>query len=384
MTPPPIRTDGSNWFAANTMRVRVPNILRETQRLNNFPMPIHTALDRLRMSIENDAPIHPLPDSAPDYDLWLEAFAAREGDTWLNTEWFFAELYLYRQIIGAVDWHTTGVDPFVAKKEEEITGAGIQAAIRHALASPPETRLASLLHHALWGNRVDLSYTVGTTHAAATSDDLLVDDTAAVLEHLHGREPGHIHIVLDNAGTELALDLLFADALLDSADRITLHVKDHPTFVSDATRGDVLDLLSEMALRGSLTRGFGQEAREVSERVQAAIMDDRLRITPDRWWNSPYFGSQLPARLLWQFEEAALVIFKGDANYRRIVGDALWPADAPFAEAVNYFPAPLLALRTCKSDSIVGLPAGLAESLDKVQNDWRFNGKHGLIQFYKP
>jgi len=64
--------------------------------------------------------------------------------------------------------------------------------------------------------------------------------------------------------------------------------------------------------------------------------------------------------------------------------DALWPADAPFAEAVNYFPAPLLALRTCKSDSIVGLPAGLAESLDKVQNDWRFNGKHGLIQFYKP
>ncbi|MBN8640153.1 MAG: DUF89 family protein, partial [Anaerolineae bacterium] len=96
MTPPPIRTDGSNWFAANTMRVRVPNIIRETQRLNNFPMPIHTALERLRISIENDAPIHPLPDSAPDYDLWLDAFAAHDGESWLNTEWFFAEVYLYR------------------------------------------------------------------------------------------------------------------------------------------------------------------------------------------------------------------------------------------------------------------------------------------------
>lgn len=384
MPPPPIRTDGSNAFAAHTMRVRVPNIIKETQRLNNFPMPIHTGLDRLRVAIENDAPIHPLSSDAPDYDLWLEAFAAHEGETWLNAEWFFAEVYFYRLLIGAVDWHQTGHDPFVAKKEEEITGQGIQAAIRSALAAPPDARLPHLIASALWGNRVDLSYNVGTTHGAATDADLLVDDSAAVLDHLYGREPGHVHVVLDNAGTELALDLLLTDALLDHAERVTLHVKEHPTFVSDATRADVLDFLNEMAMRGSLTRGFGQEAREAGERLQAALMEDRVRITPDRWWNSPYFGWDLPARLLWQFEDAALVIFKGDANYRRLVGDALWTPDAPFAQAVGYFPAPLLALRTGKSDTIVGLRPGLAQALDAAQSDWRVNGKHGVIQFYAP
>ena len=384
MTPPPIRTDGSNWFAANTMRVRVPNIIRETQHLNDFPMSIHTALDRLRESIENDALIPSLPNSAPDYDLWIEAFATHEGETWLNSEWFYAEVYLYRLIIGAVDWHSSGLDPFVAKKEEEITGEGIQAAIRHALSASPETRLRDLLLHSLWGNRVDLSYIVGTTHGAATEADLLSDDRAAVIDHLQGRESGHIHMILDNAGTELAMDLILADALLDTAERITLHVKEHPTFVSDATRTDVLEFLSEMSLRGSLTRGFGQEAREVSERLQAAIMDDRLRITPDRWWNSPYFLWQMPPRLTWQLEDAALVIIKGDANYRRMVGDALWQPETPFAEVVSYFPAPLLALRTGKSDTIVGLAPGLAGTLDAAQNDWRFNGKHGVIQFYRP
>jgi uncharacterized protein with ATP-grasp and redox domains len=384
MPPPPIRTDGSNWFAANTMRVRVPNIIRETQKLNNFPMPIHTALDRLRTSIENDAPIHPLPVFAPDYDLWLEAFAAHEGDTWLNSEWFFAEVYFYRLLIGVVEWHATGHDPFAAKKEEEITGSGIQAAIRHALSALPETRTRDLLYAALWGNRVDLSYAVGTTHGTPTDSDLLVDDSAAVVDYLLGSEPGHIHVVLDNAGTELALDLLLVDALLDTTEHLTLHVKEHPTFVSDATRVDVLEFLNEMAMRGSLTRGFGQEAREAGERLQAALMDGRLHITPDRWWNSPYFQRQMPPRLQWQFEDAALVIFKGDANYRRLLGDALWQPDTPFADAVNYFPAPLLALRTGKSDTIVGLRPGLAETLDLAQNDWRFNGRHGVIQFYRP
>ena len=80
------------------------------------------------------------------------------------------------------------------------------------------------------------------------------------------------------------------------------------------------------------------------------------------------------------FRGAALVIFKGDANYRRVVGDALWPPETPLASVVDYFPAPLLALRTLKSDPVVGLPAGLAARLDGVDPDWRINGKRGVIE----
>jgi hypothetical protein len=51
---------------------------------------------------------------------------------------------------------------------------------------------------------------------------------------------------------------------------------------------------------------------------------------------------------------------KGDANYRRLIGDALWPHDTPFAHVLSYFAAPLLALRTLKSEVCVGLAPGVS------------------------
>src|SRR5258705_413727 len=57
--------------------------------------------------------------------------------------------------------------------------------------------------------------------------------------------------------------------------------------------------------------------------------------------------------------------------------------DVPFADVTDYFPAPLLALRTLKSDAVVGLKTGLEEQLDKEDARWRVNGKRGVIQFKK-
>jgi len=44
----------------------------------------------------------------------------------------------------------------------------------------------------------------------------------------------------------------------------------------------------------------------------------------------------------------------------------------------GYFPAPLLALRTLKSDPIAGLRAGLAAELDARDPHWRVNGQRGI------
>jgi hypothetical protein len=53
-----------------------------------------------------------------------------------------------------------------------------------------------------------------------------------------------LHLVVDNAGFELVCDLALADAIVcgtragsDSSATVTLHVKAHPTFVSDAMVG---------------------------------------------------------------------------------------------------------------------------------------------------
>ena len=380
--PPPIRTDGSNAFAHNTMAARLPAIIRETARLNpDYPPAALDALEALAHSLETDAPIPPLDDP-----VWAALLARHHGDTWQNTDWFFAETYVYRLIVAAVGWQDAGRDPYAPHKIEEIRSDALRRTLDLALALPPdEAQLADLLLADVWGNRIDLSIKGIAAHGSTGSaTDLLVDERQNALDHLLSREPGEVHIVLDNAGTELALDLVLTDALLDgAADRVILHAKRHPTFVSDATYDDVLTFLAAMTGRDSITgvKGFGTAAKEVGTRLQTALIDGRLLVEPDIYWNSGWFLWEMPPRFEDFFARAALVIFKGDANYRRIVGDALWDAATPFAQVVEYFPAPLLALRTLKSDPLVGLAPGQADQLDASAANWRTDGKRGIAQF---
>ena len=74
----------------------------------------------------------------------------------------------------------------------------------------------------------------------------------------------------------------------------------------------------------------------------------------------------------------ALTLFKGDLNYRRLVGDRAWPPSTPFADAVSYFPGPVAALRTLKSEVVTGVEASLVADLPP---SWRTDCGHGLMQF---
>ncbi len=186
---------------------------------------------------------------------------------------------------------------------------------------------------------------------------------------------GALHLVTDNAGTELAMDLNLIDGALTLGvvEEAVLHVKLHPTFVSDAIVPDVLNFVA-------MTRQHGPAATAFGERLDTALETGRLRLAPDAYWNSTHFLWDVPSRLEKLFRAGCLTIIKGDANYRRIVGDALWPAETPFAAVTGYFPSPLVALRTLKSDPVVGLPAGLADRLDAIDDQWRVNGRRGVLQ----
>jgi len=89
----------------------------------------------------------------------------------------------------------------------------------------------------------------------------------------------------------------------------------------------------------------------------------------------------MPAHIHQEMSTASLVISKGDANYRRLVGDLYWDPATPFADVVGYFPAPLAALRVLKAEVVVGLPPDKAGEMEQADTDWLINGKWGVIQF---
>ncbi len=390
--PAPIRTNHSNAFANNTMRVRLPAIIDETLTLNaDYAPSIQRRLRALRDAIAAGAPLPQLPLTAADYSAWAAAQAQQQSSaagelSWHNAEWFFAETYAYRCLIEAVRWHESGRDPFLPKKLTELQSANLWTLLERALqpAPTPAAELMQALEFDLWANRIDLSYAAALERGTDISpEDLLVDDRAALLDYLAASAASAdffasqpVYLIADNAGSELALDLALSACLLRQVtERVVICLKAHPTFVSDAIPRDVWLMLAEMGRRGG-------RAATLAASLQAAWQAERLRFLPHPYWNSSRFLWDLLASLRSMFADARLVIIKGDANYRRAVGDCLWPAHSAFAAVLAYLPAPALCLRTLKSDPVVGLPnAETAAQLDREDSTWRVNGKRGLIQF---
>jgi damage control phosphatase ARMT1-like protein len=128
----------------------------------------------------------------------------------------------------------------------------------------------------------------------------------------------------------------------------------------------------------------GGDARRLADRLRAEAEVGRLALAPDPFWSTPRFLHEAPPHVAEALAGATIAIFKGDANYRRICGDAIWDPASPFASACEYLRAPLVALRTMKSDPVLGLAPGTAERLDSEDPRWRIDGRSGVIQAFIP
>jgi hypothetical protein len=385
--PPPILTSEPGSFARWTLELRIPHIIEETMALNSFPPEINRSLQELRSEILSGA-IRGLHEDTQDRPFWDQTAAPWIGRGWLDVPWYWAEAFVYRRMLEATRyfqpgrWHS--VDLFGPKKLEDVSPPDASRAVDEVLTSltaDAGDSLRALLYASLWGNRMDLSYAAAAElargpHRHDERTNLLADDSALVTSYLSARPGGRIAILADNAGSELLADLVLSDFLLSSrlASQLVVYVKPHPFFVSDATAAD-LDPALEALRRG------GPQVQVVEERIRGRLADGQLAIRTHWHLGSSLFFFQLPADLWADLAAMTLVIIKGDAAYRRLLGDAHWPPTTPFAQATAYFPAPLFALRTLKAELIVGLPPGRAEQLTREDPQWLVNARRGVLQF---
>lgn len=384
--PPLLHTSEAGSFAHRTLKVRVPAILRDTIAANDFPPAVLDRLNALHDEITGGV-VQPLAEDAPDVAEWNRWSAPNFGRSWLDVPWYWAEAYFYRRILEATGYFQPGplrgFDPFASTKRREWVPEAAPATVERLLSGVSgdlQTRFEQMLHASLWGNRTDLSYTVAA-HLGATAEpgqeraNLLVDDWQAVWAHLLAHEGGRVGIIMDNAGTELLMDVALADFLLSTelASAVHLHLKPQPFFVSDAMKADLADGTDALIAAGGLAARLGR-------RIDGAVAAGELLLETHPFYASPLFHSSMPEDLRRSLGRLDLVIVKGDANYRRLAGDAHWPPTVAFDTVTAYFPAPLVALRTFKSELVTGLPPGLAEATAAVDPDWLVNGVRGVIQ----
>jgi hypothetical protein len=368
--PPPLRGAEVGSFAHDTVVRRLPAIGRRVPAENDLTPAAAQALDALVAELP-DGPVRPLRDpGASDLTLWDGYVAPYVGQSWLEAPWFFAETYFYRRVLEATGYFQPGpgrlADPYARQKALGLEHAG-------SLPAYP-LGLAEAIEGALWGNQADLSLWPAGEGGGPGGAHLLADDTAAAVAHLDTLAAGaRVDIVLDNAGAELAHDLVLAGALLAHGLRVALHAKAHPTFVSDALEADVRATVAWLAARPG-------DAGRLGAALGEALTGGRLTLGSDWFWTSPLEGWRMPARLREELAGAGLVISKGDANYRRWLGDRPWPHATPLAAALAYAPAPLLLLRTCKSEVAAGLDPARAAEAEARDPLWRTSGRWGLIQ----
>ncbi|MFF5454762.1 damage-control phosphatase ARMT1 family protein [Streptomyces sp. NPDC012950] len=381
---PVILSNEPGSFAWGVLAKRHPALIQQVRDAFPYGRQQHEALDALLDEITNGV-IEPLAPGEHDRERWADWGQEHFGRSWYDAPFLWAESYFYRRLLGAVGYFGTGpwqgIDPFAPFKRAELRGEAVDEELRalDTLASvPADERAAALLHASLWGNRADLGFRVTAGEPAAgdaAASALVADDSALLWQLLPVGGSSTVAVVADNAGRELIPDLILIDHLLQQrhAEQVVLHLKPYPYYVSDAMTADVADCLRR------LTEAPG-EASVIGGRLWKAMAAGSLEVRTHPFFCAPLPYEDMPEDLRGELESATLTILKGDLNYRRLVGDQLWDAKVSFADLTAYFPGAVAALRTLKSDVIVGLEQQVLDGLERSGAAWRTSGTHALIQ----
>jgi len=387
-------------FTWDTVTTRMPKILDSVvETLPDQDPQLLEGIRRLQREMVEGAQLQLLTSKEPRVNAghWNEALAPfiEKGEGWHDAPWWTVENYMYKRLMEELATNgkqAANYDPFEPQKLQalEVAVAALETSVKSVLeviesaeAQPlghPDRRnaLEAALLRSLWGNQADLSLSAGKVAAEGgdnkAKDQLLSDHTSKALDLISSAEGREIVIVLDNHGLEVICDLVLVDALLQlsGCSSVALHVKDSPIFVSDVTEADVPGILDW--LEGRMP--------PLASRLRSWQKEGRLKVVSSDYYTTALPFWQLPEDLESMYREAAVVFLKGDANFRRLLGDLHWAYDTDFQKYTeSFWPSDgLVSLRTMKSGVAIGIPEE-RQTAAKAQrpSDWLTSGVFGQV-----
>ena len=419
--PLPMTSDKPGTWAHDTMSRRVlkeiiPRIIHDNEAELSRPTSTHRSkcllmLNDLISSLDSGSTgfLRSLADTGPDCQLWDNILRdiPEEKRNWLQAPWIVTEFYLYRRIAEAFQFFETGFDCFKTQKVSGLIEA-LPNIEKVAERLPPlltsnntEAIIELAVITSLWGNKMDLS--LWPAAKAQVTNDANIENTRRINETLFTNKTqildDHTHaivnrltslssksrggervvdIIVDNAGYELVSDMILAHCLVEAGtcDKVRFHTKGHPTFVSDATNKDCYETIEFLCDAEDIpaTRRLAENLKEKVERGAFEFIEDLFWCQPTAMWDMP---DHIQERL-----KGSLATFvKGDANYRRLLGERQWPLETPAADVLSYWPVPVCALRTFKAEIGCGVSAEmLARTAAAGDDDWMVNGNWGVVQ----
>ncbi|XP_001381235.1 damage-control phosphatase ARMT1-like isoform X1 [Monodelphis domestica] len=377
-------------------------------------------LSKLRNELQTDKPLLPLHDDWVDTDIWNQYLEDQhnllnENDkkiSWFQSSWLYVECYLYRRIHEALVLSSpiSDFDVFKDSKDQNfLESRGAIEALCFYLQESKRTievvdeniqkdEFCKLLQIMLWGNKCDLAVVPGQSIPQTSSPltileglkpFILVNNMDALWSLLLNKRKKsqenfsviRVDFILDNAGFELVTDLVMADFLIASnlATEIHFHGKCIPWFVSDTNIKDVNWLITQLkAAESTYLSTCGLIWEDYLKKKTWVYHDHMFWTLPFEYCAMPHVAPDLYADL----QKSNLILFKGDLNYRKLLGDRKWGLTIPFHEALNGFhPAPLCSIRTVKTQVQAGLAPGQGEQVADSNPEWMTSGNYGILQF---
>eukprot|EP00730_Choanoeca_flexa_P017834 TRINITY_DN8626_c0_g2_i4.p1 TRINITY_DN8626_c0_g2~~TRINITY_DN8626_c0_g2_i4.p1 ORF type:complete len:436 (+),score=86.16 TRINITY_DN8626_c0_g2_i4:1-1308(+) len=418
-------------FATETLKTRMPTIL--TKAIDYLYRHLHhleeatvapdelrkaqgaiSILSKLKYEMQTKKVMRDIDGNGPDAAQWnralKEACTGEENPKWWECTWLLSECYMYRRIHEACLSAELfrDLDPFQESKDTsfECSLEGIAALGKFMLQECrriPDLAVRKqgfelMLQFSLWGNKSDLSLmadfdgSTSLSHLQGGTKDHLADqlhriltyDFEAVWQRVAQCKDDRIDIVLDNSGFEVFCDLCLADWLTQAgyASEIRLHGKAFPWFVSDVTESDLTFVVSQLCKsEEAALKSLGIRWREYIKNKTWVFEQHPFWTFPDPYWRM----QELAPDLYRSLAASKLVIFKGDLNYRKLVGDLEWPHDTAFATSLQGFqPTAICALRALKCPTLAGVKKEAVARAQKESQDWMTTGEFAVVQFAEP